>query len=221
MKDKIEIIMQIENQIEKGLWDFEVKEHLDEALKIYQQAETELLDLNILPQDPDYSEQQRVLSYCLMRLGNILRQLGKPAEAAAYSERELAAARASGDQITLARSLMSNGTNLIVSGSLETGLQQLEEARRLFEMGKSHDHQQGLGWYWILQADLANAGMLKKEPAEVVEIAGRALEVLEPIENWPGVARAYAARAKAHERLGNEGAAREDRRQQEACEKRV
>ena len=97
----------------------------------------------------------------------------------------------------------------------------MRAARDLFECGDSYDHQQGLGWYWILQADLTNAGMLSGEPAEVLAMAQRALEILEPIENWPGVARAYAARAAAHAQLGEEEAAAYDRLQQQAAESKL
>ena len=68
---------------------------------------------------------------------------------------------------------------------------------------------------WILQADLANAGIIKKDPIEVLVIADRALAILKPIENWPGVARAYAARLKPHEQLGDDEKAAEDRKKQE------
>jgi len=221
MKDKTEIIIEIENQIEQALRDFELHDKLPQALEAYQEAEVKLMEVEPAADRSVYVEQQRVLSYCLMRQGNILRQLGKPGEALALGERELAAARACGDGITLARTLMSNGTNLIVSGSREPGLKLLEEARQLFEQGQSHDHQQGSGWHWILQADLANAGLVEKEPAEVIEISTRALDILLPIENWPGVRRAYGARAKAYEMLGDEKAAQEDRRQQEAYENKV
>jgi hypothetical protein len=47
-----------------------------------------------------------------------------------------------------------------------------------------------------------------------LEIAGRALRILMPIENWPGVARVYAARAKAHDRMGEEDATARDRQEQ-------
>ena len=208
----------IEQQIDKALWDLEIKEQLDPALKVYQESEGKLLELVIAPDDPEYADQQRVLAYCLMRQGNILRQLGKPQQALALGEREVAAAQASGDQITLSRSLMSYGTNLIVAGRLEQGLPYLEKARLLLESGDSYDHKQGLGWYWILQIDLANAGMVKKEPGEVVEMARCALDLLLPIENWPGVARAYAGLAKAHEKLGEMEEAMKDRREQEKFE---
>ena len=216
-----EKVKEIENQIEKALWDFELHDELDKALEIYRGAEAKLEGLDITTENPAYGEQQRVLSYCLMRQGNILRQTEKPEEALVLGAREIAAARNSRDGITLGRSLMSNGTNLIVTGEIRQGLELIEEARRLLERGDSYDHKQGLGWYWILQADLANAGLVKIDPAEVIEAATRALDILKPIDNWPGVARAYAARAKAHERLGNEGEAAKDRQEQKVSESKI
>jgi tetratricopeptide (TPR) repeat protein len=210
-----------EDQVEKALWDLEVHDKLEEALDVYTQAEGKLTGLAIQPTDPDFPEQQRVLSYCLMRQGNILRQLGKPHEALLLGEREISAARLSGDEITLARALMSNGTNYLVAGEVDKGLQMLEEGRQLFENGDSFDHRQGLGWYWILQADLSNAGLVKKAPGEVIEIASRALSILQPLQNWPGVARAYAARAKAHASLGQEEAAERDRENQKLSEAKI
>jgi len=216
-----EKIKEIENQIEKAMWEVELKEELEHALEIYLDAEVKLEALGIEVDNPAYSDQQRVLAYCLMRQGNILRQMEKPQEALALGEREIAAARASGDEITLARSVMSNGTNLIVAGRIDPGLKLLDDARELFERGESYDHKQGLGWYWILQADLVNAGLIEMEPAELVKIATRAMDILKPIENWPGVARAYAARAKAHQKLGNEEAAVKDRQEQLIYESKI
>jgi tetratricopeptide (TPR) repeat protein len=221
MQKLSEKIKAIENQIEAALWDSEVHEELEKSLQAYQDAEGKVNELGIGENDPAYPEQQRVLSYCLMRQGNILRQLGKPQEALELGKREVVAARASGDEITLGRSLMSNSTNLIVAGNKDDGLNVLDHARKVFEMGESYDHQQGLGWYWILQADLANAGLVKREPAEVIDIATRALEILRPIENWPGVARAYAARAIAREKSGDEESAARDRQEQAEYEGKI
>jgi len=214
-------IEEIEKQIEEALWSLEMGDEKEKALEIYLEAESKLDELAITMEKSAFCEQQRVLSYCLMRQGNLLRQMGKSEEALAISEREIAAARGSENEISLARSLMSNGTNHIVSGEVGKGIKLLEEARELFEGGDSYDHQQGLGWYWILQADLANAGMIEKEPSEVIEVSNRALEILKPIENWPGVARAYAARANAQEKMGNGEAAAGDRQEQEYYESKV
>ena len=211
-------IEEIENQIEEALRSLEMRDDIERALEKYLEAETALSALDVTVENPAYPEYQRVLSYCLLRQGNILRQMGKPAEAFALGEREITAARLSDNEIGLARSLLSNGTNHIISGGTGKGLALLEEARTLFESGDRYDHQQGLGWYWILQADLTNAGMIEREPAEVIEMAARILEILKPIENWPGVARAYAARAKAHESVGNGEAAAGDRKKQQYYE---
>jgi tetratricopeptide (TPR) repeat protein len=221
MQELSDEIKTIENQIEATLWDSEVHEELEKALHAYQSAERKLIALGITEGNPAYTEQQRVLSYCLMRQGNILRQLGKPQEALELGKREIAAARASGDEITLGRALMSNGTNMIVAGKISEGMILLEDAQKVFESGDSYDHKQGLGWYWILQADLANAGLVAKEPTEVVKIATRALEILEPIENWPGVARGYAARATAREKLGDIEGAEKDRQVQKVYENKT
>jgi tetratricopeptide (TPR) repeat protein len=214
-------IKEIEAQIEAALWDSEVREELEKALHAYRDAEGKLEALGVKPDSPAYPDQQRVLSYCLMRQGNILRQLGKPQEALTLGESEIAAARASGDEITLGRSLMSNGTNLIVAGKMDEGFKLLDGARQVFEKGDSYNHKQGLGWYWILQADLTNAGLVEKEPAEVVEIATRALEYLAPIENWLGVARAYAARATARAKLGDVEGGEKDRQEQILYESKI
>lgn len=204
-------IKQLEEEIEEALWSHEVAGDLDQALAAYRKVETRLEEFGLAPEHPAYSEQQRVLAYCLMRESNILRQRGKIQEALQLSEREITAARACGDDITLARSLMSNGTNHIAGGEIEKGLALVEEGRASFEKGDTYDHRQGLGWYWILRADLANARIVDQGPADAIEAASRALAILMPLENWPGVARAYAARAEAYRVLGDEGAVKSDR----------
>ncbi|MEA3325802.1 MAG: hypothetical protein U9R53_00570 [Chloroflexota bacterium] len=221
MNEILEKIKEIETQIEEGLWSYEIQEKKEEALEIYLCSEVQLKTLGVTVGESAYTEQQRVLSYCLMRQGNLLRQKGKSEEAVALGEREMVAAIASGDEVMLARSLMSNGSNYIVTGDVGKGLDLIEESRKLFEGGKSHDHKQGLGWYWILQADLATAGLIQRKPSEIIEITDQILEILEPIENWPGVARAYAARAKAHENMGKEEKAEEDRKKQQYYERKV
>lgn len=221
MTDSSEKIKEIENQIEKALWELEVHEELEKALTIYQEAGKKLDELAITPGDPAYTDKQRVLSYCLMRQGNILRQMSKPQQALELSEAEIRAARESDDEITLARSLMSNGVNLIATGSVERGMNMIAEAQLLFTRGESIDHKQGLGWCWILQADLANAGLVEKGPDEVVVFATRALDILGPIENWPGVARAFGARAAAYEKLGDEERAAKNRQEQKLAEGKI
>lgn len=221
MDKKSKEIKAIEGQIEEALRSLEMQDEIEKALMVYQEAETKLDELGITTEAPAFPDHQRVLAYCLMRQSNILRQTGKSEQALAIGLREIDAARASKDEIALARSLMSNGTNRIIAGEVDQGMEMLEGAREIFDGGESYDHQQGLGWYWILQADLANAGIIKREPGEVLEFAGKALTILKPIENWPGVARAYAARVKANQSLGNEEDAARDQKEAQYYERKV
>jgi tetratricopeptide (TPR) repeat protein len=214
MTDTLATIKRCEERIEEALQSLEMAGELEPALAVYRTVEAELSGMDVPPKHPANSEQQRILAYCLMRQGNILRQIGEAEKALELGEQELAAARASGDDLTLARSLMSNGTNLLVSGETERGLVMIAESRPLFERVESYDYRQGLGWYWVLQADLANAGLVERQSSETIEAAEQALEILLPIENWPGVARAYAARAQVYERMGDGTAAAADREEQ-------
>lgn len=218
MNRKVAEIKEIEKMIEEALWKQEVNEEIEEALGAYQEAETKLREIVVTNDSPAYLEKHRVLAFCLMRQSNLLRQMGKAEEALILGDREVAAAKASKDDIALTRSLMSNGTNLIITGDVKDGLEMLEKARELFEGGDSYNHQQGLGWYWILQADLANAKIVKKTLAEIIDYADRAMKILMPIENWPGVARAYSARAEAHLLMGNEDVAAKDKEKQKYFE---
>lgn len=195
MDQRLTKIKQCEARIEEVLWSLEVAGDNKGALEAYKAAEAELRALLADAAPSEMAETQRVLAYCLMREGNVLRATGHPDEAGRLSEEEIETARASGDSITLARSLMSHGTNLLVGGDLARGQSLLDEAKALFTSSDSYDHKQGLGWCWILRADLMNAGLLTWDAGAVISAAESALALLLPIENWPGVARAYAARA--------------------------
>jgi len=212
--DMLARLRAIESRIEAALWEHEVSEGPERALGVYEDARTELQALATPADEAELRELQRVLAYCLLRTTNVLRQLDRHDEAAALADEELALARASGDTVTLGRSLMSHGVTALQSGAIDQGLAELDEARRTLECGTTHDHVQGVGWYWILQADLLNAGIISGGPSKAIEAADRALALLSPIENWKGVARAFAARAVAREALGESEAASKDRAKQ-------
>jgi tetratricopeptide (TPR) repeat protein len=220
MDNFVDTISAYEQEIESALESYEQNEKLGEALRVYQIVESKLLDLDLPPAHRAYPRLQAVLAYCLLREGNIVRQSGQPQEAMQLSAREITAARNSGDDITIARSLMSYGTTLIGQGNMDGGMPYIEEARHHFESGDSYDHRQGLGWYWILRADIANAGLQEIDPTEVLVFADNAIAILGPIENWPGVSRAYAARAVAHESLGDLAESDADRVNQDTYSQR-
>lgn len=202
-EEALSIINRSAAQIDSALVKFEQAERLPEALAAYRAVDSVLTRLALDAAHPHYRQKQRVHAQCLLRLGNILRQLDQSEEARRVSQRELQAARAAGDTLTLARTLISNGATFIATGAREQGLALMEEARSLFALSRSAESRQGLGWYWILQADLAQAGFTSRTPSERVACADSALRLLLPLENWPGVARAYAARAQAHESMGD------------------
>jgi tetratricopeptide (TPR) repeat protein len=214
-------IKEAEEWIDSALWELEQQDELAEALERYQAAAAELESLEVETQSPDYREQQRVLAYAYLRIGNVLRQLGRSEEALQAGEKELGCARESGNDIALGRTLMNFGTTLLTGGQVEKGLAYIEQSRPIFEKGESFDHRQGLGWYWILQAELGLAGLTKEEPQNILGFLDTALEILEPIENWAGVARVYGLRAKVHESQGRTDTAAADRKLQAEFQFRV
>lgn len=213
-------IQAIEAELEQALQEYEQAGDLENALKAYWILEERLLALELPPDRSLFQAQQRVLAAVLMRQANILRQFGRQEKAAEVSICELEAARQSGDDLTLARSLLSYGATLIFSGDVEPGLDYLEEGRQVFSRGDSPDLRQGLGWYWILRADLANARVTGGGAAEALEATSQALSLLEAIENWAGIERAWAARAIACESLGDAAGAERARQAQAAAETR-
>jgi len=216
-----ETLKHLNQEIDAALLTYEQKNDLDKALEAYRNVESQLRALNLSSEDAAYESFQAILAYCLLRQVNLLRQMGKAGEANELGIKEIAAARASGDQLALARSLLSYGASMIANDDKEKGAAYMQEARILFEQGQSEDYQQGLGWYWIMCADLMNAGIISAHFLEVIETANEAMDILLPIKNWPGVARAYEARAKAYEGLGEKQKAESDRRAKAKYEKMV
>ena len=153
--------------------------------------------------DASYKDTQRLRAYLYLREANALRALGQNAEAAPLGEKELSAAMASGDGLSIARAMFSLGTTCMVNGQSERGLKLLDQARPMFEHHDDLEHRQGLGWWYIVQADSVLAGLIDRPLEAALECAQTALEILRPLDNWPGVARAHAARARAYERLGD------------------
>jgi hypothetical protein len=91
----------------------------------------------------------------------------------------------------------------------------------MFEHHDDPEHRQGLGWWHLIQADIGNDGLIESAPEHALEEAEAALAILRPLENWPGVARAHAARAKAYDRLGKPEAARVARAAAKMAEARM
>lgn len=217
MADIDAVLRELQTRADSTLEALEQEERWAEALEVYQLAGTEVdtLSASIPRADPNYRgpyrEARRVRAYLYLREANALRALGRPEEAAELGEKELEAAWASGDMISIARATFSLGGTCLANGETERGLKLLSDAKAMFEHGKGEDFEQGLGWWHIIQADVRNGGLVPDPPQAALDLADAALRILRPIKNWPGVARAHAARAKAFERLGEAASARQAR----------
>ncbi len=211
MGELIGRIKSLENAIEDALHKYEIAESYVDALAEYRRIKEELLAFSISESDTDsYKEQQRVLAYVLMREGNALRDLNEVEEANTIQELELVAAKNSGDDIAIARSLFSSAVKELTTRNVENGLKLLEEALGAFNKGDSVDHIMGAGWVYIIHSDLMNLDLIPSEYEEIVESCNHAIKILEPIENWQGLARAYEARAFAHKNADELDLAKKD-----------
>ena len=106
-----------------------------------------------------------------MREANALRALGRHPEAAPLADQEMSAALASGDRLSIARAMFSLGSTCLANGEIERGLKLLGDARPMFEHGDDAEHRQGLGWWYIIQADIGNSGLIVASPEQTLEAA--------------------------------------------------
>ncbi|WP_322447221.1 hypothetical protein [Robertmurraya mangrovi] len=186
----------LEKQLEETLITLEQKNNFELALNSYREIENELLSL-IESNTDDVKDISRVLAQVYLRQAGMLRQLGHMEEANKVHLKELDYAKLSENSIAHAQSLFSSAIHLLSNRQMEEGLSILEEAKSAFEKGETDDHKQGVGWYWIILADLGNKKLINVSSAEIVDFCNKALEILVPLNNKPGVSRAYEARAAA------------------------
>ena len=208
MADAHAALSELEKRTDAALGSLEQTGQWAEALEIYQAAGAEVEALGVKRGDPTYRAARKLRAYLYLREANALRALGRHAEASPLASQELSAAMASGHHLTIARAMFSLGSTCLANGEVERGLKLLDDARPMFEHGEDAEHRQGLGWWYIIQADIGNGGLIAAAPEQALKAADQALAILRPLENWPGVIRAHAARARAYERMGEGEAAR-------------
>lgn len=196
---------ELAQRTEDALGTLEQDGHWEQALAIYRGAgaEVDALSQGLTRADPLYRPAKKLRAYLYLREANALRALGREAEAAPLAELELSAAMGTGEGLTIARAMLSLGTTCLVNGQVERGRRLIDQAKPMFEHVDEPEYRQALGWWHIVQADLTLAGHLDAPPAYALEAAQAALDLLRPLKNWPGLARAHAARAAAYDRLGD------------------
>jgi tetratricopeptide (TPR) repeat protein len=218
--DAAEVIADWDRRIEAALWDDERSGSIEAAYDVFEEGAGVLDSLNTGSDKTEERDRLRVLSYALLRQANVLRQLGRVEEAALKDQEGLSVARRSGDPVSIGRTLLSMAGTAFASSDVERGQEYLAQARDVFATDSTSNAKQGLGWSWVLEADVGNAGLLDVGPHEVVAACQEALRLLEPIENWPGVARTYAAKAAALTQMGDEQGAKEALQHSAAAEAR-
>lgn len=221
MDEILSTIQECEAQIEQVREELQRHGRISEALAAYQGIERRLEQLDIQPLGSPHRERGRVLALCLGRKAEGLRHLGRFHEAGQTSARELAAARLSGDLITLAGALLSDGHTRLLNGDLGGGEHAIQEARRLFESGDSSEHKRGLGKYWTLRAELIIAGALPGNANEALEASDRAVNINPQKEDRSWAVRAYTARARAYSALGDNQAAALDLKRARKCKAKL
>ena len=209
MTDLATELGELENSTEAALGSLEQDNRWEEALEIYRAAgaRVDTLLQGLARADPLYRPARKLRAYLYLREANALRALGRETEAAPLGELELSAAMASGEGLSIARAMFSLGATCLVNGQPERGLQLIEQSKAMFEHVDEPEYKQGLGWWYVIQADLSAAGLMATTAEYALECAQTALTLLRPLNNWPGIARAHAARAQAYDRLGDTRAA--------------
>jgi|GEM_PF-843886 len=198
----------LESRTDAALGRLEQDGQWTAALQHYQAAGAELDALAIPRRDPTFKAAHRLRAFLFLREANALRALGRHADARPLADAELSAAMASGDRLSIARAMFSLGSTCVANGEVERGLKLLADAGPMFAHHTDALHRQGLGWWHIIQADLSNLGVSRTPPDQALRDADAALALLRPLENWPGIARAHAARSAAFTRLGQPDEAR-------------
>jgi len=198
---------QFETDIESALWTLETEGDEDSALEVYQRVTSDL-EAALAAGTVERADALRVLSYGYLRQANLVRVRGDLSKARDLGEKSILLGRESGDALSLARALLNHAPTLALmkDPSLKSVL---DDSLSLFSAGSSKDHAQGVGWYWILVADICAAGLMPGGGAsEMITAAERALQALTPIENWQGIARAYSVLERAYIMTGDMDAAR-------------
>lgn len=195
-------LLSLEKNLEEALIKYEQVGKFGLALQHYKEVEIEVKKY-IINNAVEATQAHKLLAQCYLRQAGMLRQLGRLDEANVINKNEIESARLSGSSITYAQSLFSTGVNLLSNRQIEEGLYLLMKAKNSFEEGNTSDHKQGIGWYWIIQADLGNKGLIKVSNDEIINNASKAIAILTQIQNIPGVERAYQARSIAYKNMGD------------------
>jgi len=152
-------------------------------------------------------EKDAVVSYLMLRKAGILMESERIGEAEKLMRGSVELAERSGNATVKGRAKLGLGVYYGSTGKIEEAERLLNEALEMFSGKSDYDSQQGAGWC------LLNIGGLQLKKTNLKEAEGKltkAIEVLEKIENWVGVASAYEMKAKANKAKNDHASAKEN-----------
>ncbi len=199
MANQKETIKAIEDMIESAMWDAISAMDAKRELEAYKKAESQLLALTDLSPD-DLLEQKRVLSYCLMRMDEVLNNLGETEGSMTRAEKSLQLAIESGDLVQIARSRLMVGIRMLNSGNLREAESQFADIITGGIDSDDSEMQQVVGWTLLVRANILKGKSLYDQ---ALYVAQDAAGILSRIENYRGLEQVYSLMSKLYMDLGN------------------
>ena len=211
-------LKQAEETIETALWQAVKDSNHEVELQRYQEVKDYLLSLSGLPSDLT-QERDRILSYCLMRIDNVLVELGDSTDAVNRAREALDVAKRSGNPIQLARCALAYGTRLLNVGDLSSAESQFKLVNELAEKyPNDKDIQQTLGWALIVRGHILNGKSLYTQALKVLK---EAEEICLSIDNYAGLAQVNGLLAQVYGNLNQPVRVAECKKKAEAYQKKA
>ncbi|HXX87140.1 MAG TPA: cupin domain-containing protein [Candidatus Acidoferrum sp.] len=195
-----------EERIDKEGLVWEEKEQFEKAIEAYDKLLAEIEAASPTNQS-EKNGKNAIEAYLLMRKAGVFLQTGKTEIGEQLMHQASKHAKQSSNSLIIARAELGLGVFYGSTNRLEKGEKRLKAALRSFSKGTDYDSKQGYGWA------LLNLGGLRRKQGKLHQAEQNLLEAintLEIIKNWVGVASAYELKAKVNEAKGNVELARED-----------
>ena len=193
-------LKQAEEKIESALWQAVKDSNHEVELQMYEEVRDYLLSLSELPSDLT-QERDRILSYCLMRIDNVLVELDDSANTVDRAKEAFDIAQRSRNDVQLARCSLNYGIRLLSSGDLPAAESQFTLVYKLAERyPNDKDIQQTLGWTFIVRGHILNGKSLYTQALTVLE---KAEEICLSIDNYAGIARVNGLLAQVYGNLND------------------
>ncbi|TFG29854.1 hypothetical protein EU528_09050 [Candidatus Thorarchaeota archaeon] len=199
--DSFRRIQKIENSIEDALWDSVQDEDYEKALEKYQIAKRDLESLE-LDTPHDEKERKRVLSYCLMRINDVMEHLDQSEGSIERAKESLRLAEESEDKVQTLRSKLAVGVNYLNHGNLPKAESYFTDI--ILQTHDETDNQdiiQVYGWTLIVRVNILLGKSLYNQAKE---LALQSLGVLSGIKNYAGQRTACSLLSKIYQIEGDD-----------------